>query len=146
MISFYLQKDFERKDIILSSRFRFASNQSFAFKFLGENFQPKLIISYSNCQRIFYFLQRCLGWIILFFNLFDLSTFFGCFKQKSSHPRSNFPTEPPKLKEHKASATKKNFKNSFFLSNIFFMKNRNLNRSRVKKAKKIFNKSMTQHY
>ncbi len=62
MISFYLQKDFERKDIpYYPQGFALLLNQNFAFKFLCENFQPKLIISYSNCQRIFYFLQRCLG-------------------------------------------------------------------------------------
>ncbi len=36
-------------------------NQSFAFEFLSENFQPKLINSYSNFQRFFHFLLCDLG-------------------------------------------------------------------------------------
>jgi hypothetical protein len=36
-------------------------NQSFAFEFLCENFQPKLINSYSNFKRFFHFLLCDLG-------------------------------------------------------------------------------------
>jgi hypothetical protein len=36
-------------------------NQSFAFEFLCENFQPKLINSYSNFKRFFNFLLCDLG-------------------------------------------------------------------------------------
>jgi hypothetical protein len=36
-------------------------NQSFAFEFLCENFQPKLIKSYSNFKRFFHFLLCDLG-------------------------------------------------------------------------------------
>jgi hypothetical protein len=38
-------------------------NQSFALKFLCENFQPKLINSYSNFKRVFHFLLCDLGYI-----------------------------------------------------------------------------------
>jgi hypothetical protein len=39
-------------------------NQSFAFKFLWENFQPKLINSYSNFQWLF-FIFYIATWVIL---------------------------------------------------------------------------------
>jgi hypothetical protein len=38
-------------------------NQSFAFEFLCENFQPKLINSYSNFKRFFHFLFCDLGYL-----------------------------------------------------------------------------------
>jgi hypothetical protein len=41
-------------------------NQSFAFEFLCENFQPKLINSYSNFKRVF-FIFYCETWVVLLF-------------------------------------------------------------------------------
>jgi hypothetical protein len=51
-------------------------NQSFAFEFLCENFQPKLINSYSNFKRFFHFLLCDLGNNLIFH---FLSSFFTIF-------------------------------------------------------------------
>jgi hypothetical protein len=43
--------------------FALRMNQSFAFEFLCENFQPKLINSYSNLNGFFHFLLCDLGYM-----------------------------------------------------------------------------------
>jgi hypothetical protein len=51
MISFYVYEEAKQnlEDIVRNSQdSALLKNQSFAFKFLCENFQPKLINSYSN--------------------------------------------------------------------------------------------------
>ncbi len=55
------------RKILLENKFYYREgvalrmNQSFAFEFLCENFQPKLINSYSNFKRFFHFLLCDLG-------------------------------------------------------------------------------------
>jgi hypothetical protein len=79
-------------------------NQSFAFEFLCENFQPKLINFYSNFKRFFHFLLCDLGVpiIILSFNIiFQLRVFNHQSNKKSWKKNKIHKTETKKatLKE-----------------------------------------------
>jgi hypothetical protein len=64
-------------------------NQSFDFEFLCENFQPKLINSYSNFKRFFHFLLCDLGCQLIFSYFPKISK--NKFQEKNSpHHINNF--------------------------------------------------------